>query len=148
LASSFAEADRDPPEFDPATGSVQMPEGFKKSFRAFQDAEWFRLDLPPELGGHRAPRSLDWAVADLILRAKPAVSMYSSVPRFPQPLGRTGTPEKKRFAEQAIARGWTATMVLTEPDAGSDVGAGRTKAIHQPDGTGHIEGVKRFITCA
>ena len=39
-------------------------------------------------------------------------------------------------------------MVLTEPDAGSDVGAGRTKAIEQPDGTWHIEGVKRFITSA
>ena len=45
-----------------------------------------------------------------------------------------------------IERGWGATMVLTEPDAGSDVGAGRTKAIEQPDGSWHIEGVKRFIT--
>jgi alkylation response protein AidB-like acyl-CoA dehydrogenase len=63
-------------------------------------------------------------------------------------LWRLGTPEQKRFAEQAIERGWTATMVLTEPDAGSDVGAGRTKATRQPDGTWHIEGVKRFITCA
>ena len=45
-----------------------------------------------------------------------------------------------------MERGWPATMVLTEPDAGSDVGAGRTKAIAQPDGTWHIEGVKRFIS--
>jgi len=59
-----------------------------------------------------------------------------------------GTPEQRRFAEIAIERGWTSTMVLTEPDAGSDVGAGRTKAIAQPDGTWHIEGVKRFITSA
>jgi alkylation response protein AidB-like acyl-CoA dehydrogenase len=57
-----------------------------------------------------------------------------------------GTPEQKRFAEMAIERHWTSTMVLTEPDAGSDVGAGRTRAIQQPDGTWHIEGVKRFIT--
>src|SRR5262249_45513696 len=76
-----------------------------------------------------------------------AVWMYSSGPVFAHLLWRIGTPEQKRFAEQAIERGWTATMGLTEPDAGSDVGAGRTKAIHQPDGTGHIEGVKRFITC-
>ncbi len=47
-----------------------------------------------------------------------------------------------------IERGWGATMVLTEPDAGSDVGAGRTKAVQQADGTWHIEGVKRFITSA
>jgi alkylation response protein AidB-like acyl-CoA dehydrogenase len=48
----------------------------------------------------------------------------------------------------AIERKWTATMVLTEPDAGSDVGAGRARAVEQPDGTWHIEGVKRFITSA
>ena len=46
----------------------------------------------------------------------------------------------------AIERNWGSTMVLTEPDAGSDVGAGRTKAVPQPDGTWHIDGVKRFIT--
>jgi len=148
LAASFAEADRNPPVFDPDTGSVRMPEGFKKSFHAFADAEWFRLELPPELGGTRAPRSLGWAVAELVLGANPAVWMYSSGPVFAQLLWRLGTPEQKRFAEQAIERGWTPTMVLTEPDAGSDVGAGRTKAVEQPDGTWHIEGVKRFITCA
>ena len=135
LAASFAEADRNPPEFDPATGSVHIPEGLKKSFRALADAEWFRLDLPPELGGSRAPRSLAWSVAELILGANPAVWMYSGGPTFAQVLWRLGTPEQKRFAEQAIERGWTATMVLTEPDAGSDVGAGRTRAFRQPDGT-------------
>ena len=148
LASSFADADRHPPVFDPATGSVRMPEGFKRSYQAFVDAEWFRLELPPELGGSRAPRSLGWAVAELVLGANPAVWMYSSGPIFAQLLWRLGTPEQKRFAQLAIERRWTATMVLTEPDAGSDVGAGRTKAVEQPDGTWHIEGVKRFITCA
>ena len=63
-------------------------------------------------------------------------------------LWRLGTPEQKRFAQLAIDRKWTSTMALTEPDAGSDVGAGRTRAIAQPDGTWHIEGVKRFITSA
>ena len=52
------------------------------------------------------------------------------------------------MAQRMIDRGWGATMVLTEPDAGSDVGAGRTKAVEQPDGSWHIEGVKRFITSA
>src|SRR5690349_21169802 len=148
LAESFAEADRNPPVFDPATGSVRMPEGFKRSYQAFVDAEWFRLELPPELGGSRAPRSLGWAVGELLLGANPAVWMYSSGPVFAQLLWRLGTPEQQRFAEIAIERGWTSTMVLTEPDAGSDVGAGRTRAVQQPDGTWHIEGVKRFITCA
>ena len=134
--------------FDPATASVQMPEGFKKSFAAFMDAEWFRLDLPAELGGIAAPRTLAWSVAELILGANPAVWMYSGGPNFAQVLWAIGTPEQQRFAQQAIDRKWGSTMVLTEPEAGSDVGAGRTKAVEQPDGTWHIEGVKRFITSA
>ncbi|HEY3732381.1 MAG TPA: acyl-CoA dehydrogenase [Streptosporangiaceae bacterium] len=148
LADSFAEADRHPPVFDPDTSSVRMPEAFKKSFRAFMDAEWYRLDLPSELGGTGAPRSLAWAVAELILGANPAVWMYSGGPSFATVLWRIGTPGQRRFAELAVERKWGATMVLTEPDAGSDVGAGRAKAIEQPDGTWHIEGVKRFITSA
>ncbi|MBO0771989.1 MAG: acyl-CoA dehydrogenase [Actinobacteria bacterium] len=148
VAESFADADRNPPVFDPASGSVRMPESFAKSFRAFTDAEWWRLDLPPELGGTPAPRSLCWSVAELILGANPAVWMYGSGPSMAKVLWWLGTPEQKRFAQQAVDRGWTATMVLTEPDAGSDVGAGRTRAVAQPDGTWHLEGVKRFITSA
>jgi alkylation response protein AidB-like acyl-CoA dehydrogenase len=148
LAESFAETDRHPPVFDPQTSSVSMPEGFKKSFRAFMDAEYFRLELPAELGGTEAPRSLHWAVAEMILGANPAVWMYASGASMAHALWRMGTPEQKQFALQAIERKWTATMALTEPDAGSDVGAGRTRAVAQPDGTWHIEGVKRFITSA
>src|SRR3984957_20026226 len=148
IAESFADADRHPPVFDPATASVAMPEGFKKSFAAFMDAEWFRLDLPAELGGIAAPRTLAWSVAELILGANPAVWMYSGGPNFAQVLWAIGTPEQQQFAQHAIDRKWGSTMVLTEPEAGSDVGAGRTKAIEQPDGSWHIEGVKRFITSA
>jgi alkylation response protein AidB-like acyl-CoA dehydrogenase len=148
IADSFTEADRNPPVFDPGTSSVCMPEAFRKSFQAFMDAEWFRLELPPELGGTEAPRSLHWALAELILGANPAVWMYASGASMAHALWRMGTPEQRRFANQAIERKWTATMALTEPDAGSDVGAGRTRAIPQPDGTWHIEGVKRFITSA
>src|SRR5215469_673173 len=61
LADSFAESDRHPPVFDPETNSVRVPEGFRKSFRALMDAGWYRLDLPAELGGAGAPRSLVWA---------------------------------------------------------------------------------------
>src|SRR5450755_2423445 len=146
LAESFVDADRNPPVFDPAEGTVTLPESFRRSFRAYMDAEWFRLDLPTEIGGSGAPRSLYWAVAELILGSNPAVWMYSSGPAFAHLLWDIGTPEQKRFAEQAIERKWGSTMVLTEPDAGSDVGAGRTRATEQPDGTWHIEGVKRFIT--
>jgi alkylation response protein AidB-like acyl-CoA dehydrogenase len=148
LAESFADADRNPPVFDPATHSVRIPESLRTSYRAFMDAEWYRLSLPAELGGTGAPRSLNWAMAELILGSNPAIWMYASGHTMARVLWELGTPEQTRFAEQAIEHEWGATMVLTEPDAGSDVGAGRTRAIEQPDGTWHIEGVKRFITSA
>jgi hypothetical protein len=146
LADSLVDGDRNPPVFDPATGTVTMPESFKKSFRALLDGEWWRLSVPPELGGTVVPRSLSWAAASFVLGANPAAWMFSNGPSFATVLWTLGTPEQKRFAELAVEREWGATMVLTEPDAGSDVGAGRTKAIEQPDGSWHIEGVKRFIT--
>jgi alkylation response protein AidB-like acyl-CoA dehydrogenase len=146
MAESFADADRNPPEFDQATASVRVPESLRKSFRVYMDAEWYRLSLPTELGGTPAPRTLNWALAELILGSNPAIWMYSSGHTMGRVLWELGTPDQKRFADLAIQREWAATMVLTEPDAGSDVGAGRTKAIEQPDGSWHIEGVKRFIT--
>jgi alkylation response protein AidB-like acyl-CoA dehydrogenase len=146
LARSFVDADRNPPVFDPDTNSVTIPESFKRSYQALMDSEFWRLDLPSELGGTDAPRTLWWALADLILGSNPAVWMYASGPSFAQTLHREGTPEQKEWARLFVEKQWGATMVLTEPDAGSDVGAGRTKAIPQPDGSWHIEGVKRFIT--
>jgi len=148
IAASYADADRNPPVFDPATHSVTMPGEFRKSYQAFVDAEWFRLELPAELGGTTVPRSLNWSVAELVLGANPAVWMYSTMGTFSRALWELGTPAQKKVAEQAVAGRWTYTMVLTEPDAGSDVGAGRAKAVRQPDGTWHLEGVKRFITSA
>jgi alkylation response protein AidB-like acyl-CoA dehydrogenase len=148
LAESFADADRNPPVFDPATHTVKIPESLRKSYRAFMDAEWWRLSLPAELGGPGAPRSLNWAMAEMVLGSNPSIWMYASGHTMGRVLWDLGTPAQKRFAEQAIEAEWGATMVLTEPDAGSDVGAGRTRAIEQLDGTWHIEGVKRFITSA
>jgi alkylation response protein AidB-like acyl-CoA dehydrogenase len=146
LAESFADADRNPPVFDPATNTAPIPETFKKSYQAFMDAEYWRLGLPEEIGGTTAPRSLVWAYAELVLGANPAVWMYSSGPAFAAVLFDEGTEEQKKIAALAVEKQWGSTMVLTEPDAGSDVGAGRTKAVEQPDGSWHIEGVKRFIT--
>jgi alkylation response protein AidB-like acyl-CoA dehydrogenase len=146
LGESLADADRNPPVFDPATHSVTLPESVKKSYKALWDGEWWRLGLPTELGGYGIPPSVMWAAAELILGANPAVFMYLAGPNFAAVVHRNGNEEQRHWAELMIERGWGATMVLTEPDAGSDVGAGRTKAIQQPDGSWHIEGVKRFIT--
>ena len=146
LAASYVDGDRNPPVFDPATFTAPLPESFKKSFRAFMDSEFWRLDLPPALGGTNAPRAFWWALAEMVLGANAPIWMYASGPSFAHVLHEEGTDEQKKWAELFVEKQWGSTMVLTEPDAGSDVGAGRTRAIPQPDGSWHIEGVKRFIT--
>jgi alkylation response protein AidB-like acyl-CoA dehydrogenase len=146
LSDSFVSSDRVPPVYDPATKTVVMPEEFKKSYNALMDAEWWRLDLPEHLGGSGAPPSLRWAAAELLLGANPGAFLFMSGPGFAAILDGLGNQDQKRWGELMIEKRWGATMVLTEPDAGSDVGVGRTKAIEQPDGSWHIEGVKRFIT--
>jgi alkylation response protein AidB-like acyl-CoA dehydrogenase len=147
LADSAIEADRNPPDFDPTTHSVTLPESFKRAFKAWQDAEWWRFALPEELGGQAATRALRWSIAELVCGANPAVWMYSSFADMAKVIALLGTDEQRAsYGRHLVDKRWTATMVLTEADAGSDVGAGRTRAIQQPDGTWHIEGVKRFIT--
>jgi alkylation response protein AidB-like acyl-CoA dehydrogenase len=146
LAEPFADADRNPPVYDPATKSVTMPEGFKKSYEALMDSEWWRLDLPEHLGGTGAPPSLRWAASEMMLGSNPAAFMFMSGPGFAAILDHLGNEDQKRWAQLMIEKRWGATMVLTEPDAGSDVGAGRAKAFDNGDGTWRIEGVKRFIT--
>jgi alkylation response protein AidB-like acyl-CoA dehydrogenase len=146
LAESFAEADRNPPTFDPSTHQVTLPEPFKKSFRAWQQGEWFRIGLREQVGGVPAPSMVAWAVNEFALGAQPAAFMYLAGPIMANILYGIGNEQQQHWASLMIERNWAATMVLTEPDAGSDVGAGRTKAVQQPDGTWHLDGVKRFIT--
>ncbi|MBV1853647.1 acyl-CoA dehydrogenase [Catellatospora tritici] len=148
ISDSYRDGDRNPPRYDPATYSVTMPESLRRAYRAYMDAEFWRLDLPVEAGGTAAPRALWWALIELVQGGNAPVYMYAGGPGFGGLLHTMGTPEQRRLAELMIENGWGATMVLTEPDAGSDVGAGRTRAVPQPDGSWHIEGVKRFITSA
>ncbi len=148
LAASYVESDRNPPVFDPETHSVTLPEAFKKSYQAIIDGDWNVVGLPERLGGFGAPRALTWAVNEMVLGANPAMFMYMSGPAFAAVIEPISTPEQKKIARMMIDKQWTATMVLTEPDAGSDVGAGTTKAVQQPDGSWHIDGVKRFISGA
>ncbi|WP_206784382.1 acyl-CoA dehydrogenase [Amycolatopsis sp. MtRt-6] len=146
LAESFADADRNPPVYDPKTFSVKIPESFKKSYKQLLDGEWWRLGLTNDLGGFGLPPTVQWAASELILGANAPLFMYMAGPNFAMIVDKNGTEEQKHWAQIMIDRQWGATMVLTEPDAGSDVGAGRTKATQQEDGSWHIDGVKRFIT--
>ncbi len=146
VAAGFHETDRNPPTFDPATGTVTLPEEFKASVRAWHEGGWPGIGISEDIGGVSAPPTVTWAINEFILGAQPAALMYLAGASFSHILYTLGTEEQKGWATMAYERNWGATMVLTEPDAGSDVGAGRAKAIEQEDGSWHIEGVKRFIT--
>jgi alkylation response protein AidB-like acyl-CoA dehydrogenase len=146
LAASFVEGDRVGAVLNKETGNVTLPESFKKSYKAYVDGEWWRLDAPVELGGMKVPPSVRWAMAEMVLGSNPAIHIYASGYAFAHVAYALGTEPQKKMAKFMVDKHWGATMQLTEPDAGSDVGAGRSKAVQQPDGTWHITGTKRYIT--
>ena len=148
LAASFAEADQNPPVFDPATHTAPVSEAFEKSYQAWMNSGFWGLGIPEEIGGMPAPASLIWSCAEMVLGANAPVWFFSNGPFMASVVYNNGTERDKRIAQIMTERQWGATMVLTEPDAGSDVGAGRAKATPNEDGTWNITGVKRFITGA
>jgi alkylation response protein AidB-like acyl-CoA dehydrogenase len=148
LAPSLLDSDRNPPVYDPATYSVKLPESFKEAYRKYVEAGFWHIDIPHELGGTWAPPSFRWAMNEMVLGANPAIHMFACGFPFAHILYKLGNEQQKRLAELMVENKWACTMVLTEPDAGSDVGAGKTKAVQLPDGRWQISGVKRFITSA
>ncbi len=148
LAASYEDSDRHPPVFDPQTNTAPVPESFQKSYQAWMDAEYWRLSIPEELGGTPAPSTLNWAIGEMVLGSNAPVWMYAAGPSFASIVHRNGNERDSKIARFMVDRQWGSTMVLTEADAGSDVGAGRAKATANDDGSWNIEGVKRFITSA
>ena len=147
FSESFVEADRVPLKL--VDGEVKLHDSMKRGLDAFYEGGWDMLGVPQELGGFGAPSQVRWAVQELLVSANPALFLYISGGLMSVVISMTGTEEQKqRWALPMLERRWGGTMVLTEPDAGSDVGAGTTKAIHVEGDKYHLEGVKRFITSA
>jgi alkylation response protein AidB-like acyl-CoA dehydrogenase len=146
LATSFAESDRVGLKFD-GEGNVALPEALKKSLDVYFESGWHLLELPEHLGGFGAPPSVIWAQFEMLAGSNPSVPFYLFGGFMSKVIDSLGTPEQKEmFCNAIVDRRWGGSMVLTEPDAGSDVGAAVTKAKDLGDGTWAIEGVKRFIT--
>src|SRR5918996_3618867 len=144
FGACYAETDRIPLQL--VDGEITLPDGVKKAIAAYKEGGWDRVGLPAAMGGTPVPPSVHWAGQEMLLAANTAVTFYAGGGLFARTLFDEGTDEQKDLARLWVERGWAGTMILTEPDAGSDVGASTTKAIDQGDGTWHIEGVKRFIT--
>ncbi|MBK7071887.1 MAG: acyl-CoA dehydrogenase [Myxococcales bacterium] len=143
---SFVEGDQEGVRFDGA-GGVTLPKGFTAALEAYYRDGWNKLELPEHLGGYGAPPSVAWAAFELLSGANPALTFYLLGNFHAKVVDELGTPDQKaRYLQNILDKHWGGTMVLTEPDAGSDVGAGTTKAIHVGGDEYHLEGVKRFIT--
>jgi alkylation response protein AidB-like acyl-CoA dehydrogenase len=146
FAEGFVEGDREGARLV-GDGEVAAPAGIWSALDAYFDGEWNRLVLPESLGGYGAPPSLAWACTELLVGANPAALLYCAGPFFAAVMDPLVTDaQRERFVVPMVERRWGATMVLTEPDAGSDVGAGRTRAVDNGDGTWNLTGTKRFIT--
>jgi len=145
FANSFVDADRNPPKL--VDGEVKLSDSVKASLDAMYDGGWHLLGLDESLGGFGAPDSLRWAIGEMFIAADPATFLFASGGLMARVIATEGTPEQaEKWAIPMIERRWGATMVLTEADAGSDVGAATSKAIHVEGDMYHLEGVKRFIT--
>jgi alkylation response protein AidB-like acyl-CoA dehydrogenase len=152
---SFVAADRTPLELSPE-GDVTIPEELDQALTAFYDAGWHLMPLPTHLGGYGAPPSIRWSGTELLAGSHATASLWPIGALMASIIDQIGTEGQKRvFARALVEDRWGGTMVLTEPDAGSDVGAGVTKArfveAAGDDDLGdvyHLEGIKRFITSA
>jgi alkylation response protein AidB-like acyl-CoA dehydrogenase len=154
-AGSFAAADREPLALSPE-GDVTIPDALDATLRAMYDAGWHLLPIPERLGGLSAPPTLRWAGTELLSGAHATASLWPIGALMAGVIDRIGTDgQRESIARPMVDRRWGGTMVLTEPDAGSDVGAGTTRAVrvadNGPEDLGavyHLTGVKRFITSA
>lgn len=141
-----ADGDRIGVHFD--DGKVTVPDSFHKAWKALCDGEWIATTEDPEWGGQGMPRTVATAAGDFLMAANFGFVMYASLTHGAGKLIETfgNAEQKKRFLKKIFSGEWTGTMLLTEPAAGSDVGALTTTATPNSDGTYSIVGNKIFIS--
>ena len=145
-AESYAQSDREGLTLD-GDGNVALPESLKKSLAAYYDGGWQFIEAPDHMGGVGAPPSVGWATFELLAGGNGNGVFYLLGTTIARVIDKTATEsQKKWFTTHMIERGWGGTMMLTEPDAGSDVGAGKARAKHVRDDIWQLDGTKRFIT--
>ncbi len=129
-------------------GSVSTPPGFKEAYRRYVDAGWGAVKGPPEFGGHGFPTAVAIAVQEMLTSANMAMSLCPMLTASAVvALIRHGSDDQRAaFLEKLVTGEWTGTMLLTEPEAGSDLGALRARATPNGDGTWSLTGQKIFIT--
>ncbi|MDQ5988139.1 MAG: Butyryl-CoA dehydrogenase [Syntrophus sp. SKADARSKE-3] len=146
--STYAEGDKIGLKFNPDTNEVKVPESFHKGFNAYTEAGFHVLSFPQDEGGMGMPTALSFSAQEYFNAGNTSLGMYcSSLTGTAHLLIAQGSEEiKKMFLGPMISGEWGGTMCLTEPSAGSDVGALKSKAVRQADGTYLISGQKIFIS--
>ena len=129
-------------------GSVITPKGFKDAWKQLFEAGLKQIAVPKEFGGQGAPYALYALIEELTSGANTAFNMYPGLAwGAAEVIGECGTEhQKKTYADKMFNGHWGGTMCLTEPHAGSDVGAAASKAVKLPDGRFKISGTKIFIS--
>lgn len=129
-------------------GKVTVPESFHRAWKLFREGEWLAMPEDPEYGGQGMPRTVSMAAGDYFNGANYSFMMYPGLTHGAALLVEAfATPEiKERFLKNMFTGQWTGTMLLTEPEAGSDVGLLTTTAVKNDDGTYSITGNKIFIS--
>ncbi|MBU0544492.1 MAG: acyl-CoA dehydrogenase [Proteobacteria bacterium] len=148
ILPTFAEGDREGLRFE--NGKVYTPECFKRAYKLFMEGEWNALTGPVDYGGQGLPNVVVQAAGDYLLGANYAFTLYGWAGfGAGEMLEHYGTEEQKKlFLKKMYTGEWGGSMVLTESEAGSDVGNLSTSAVKLPDGTYGITGNKIFITGA
>ncbi len=146
LLPLMAEGDELGVRFD--DGVVKVPESFHRVFNLVREGEWNNLGVPQERGGQGAPHFLAAAAAEYFLGANWPLFCYASMGNGTAlMIDLYGTREQKEaYLKKLTSAQWGGTMLLTEPEAGSDVGALTTTAVRNEDGTYQLTGNKIFIT--
>jgi alkylation response protein AidB-like acyl-CoA dehydrogenase len=140
------EGDREGTQFE--NGQVTVPESFHRAWELFKEGEWLAMIEDPQWGGQGMPRAVALAAADFMNGANFAFMMYPGLTHGAGKLIETFGNDKQKeiFLKNMYTGKWTGTMLLTEPQAGSDVGALTTSAVKNDDGTYNILGNKIFIS--
>jgi len=131
-----------------ADGTVTTPPGFREAYQAYVDAGWGSVAFDPAHQGGGFPGLVGTSLNELMASANLAWSMAPGLSHGAIHLieHHGAEAQRERYLPKLVSGEWTGTMNLTEPDAGSDVGAVRTRAVPQPDGTYRITGTKIFIS--
>lgn len=129
-------------------GEVTTPPSFKKAWDHYCDGEWLAMCDDPEVGGQGMPKLVGCAALEYMTGANSAFMLYYGMTHGAAKLVEAFGDEyqKKRYMKKMFAGTWGGTMLLTEPEAGSDVGALTTTATQNEDGTYSIKGSKIFIS--